>query len=121
MGNVRFGSKADKCNAQTHVRLRPQSGNFIVHLPNSSTLPAQRAKGRIMHSAHRKLQQLDRVIVLHAAAHALGRVEQHVGFRRVGIPQHRDAGTVDDEVAAVEIASPRFDRITNGCRLSLCG
>jgi hypothetical protein len=39
-----------------------------------------------LHSAHRKLQQLDRVIVLHAAAHALDRVEQHVWFRRVRIP-----------------------------------
>ena len=77
-------------------------------------------EGSDLHSAHRKLQQLDRVIVLHAAAHALGRVEQHVGFRRVGIPQHGHACTIDDEIAAVEIAGPRFERITNGCRLSLC-
>ena len=38
-------------------------------------------------STRRELHQLDGVEVLHAAAHALGGVEQHVGLGGVGIAQ----------------------------------
>jgi hypothetical protein len=38
-----------------------------------------------------ELHQLDRVEVLHAAADALGRVEQHVGLGGIGIAQHAHA------------------------------
>src|SRR5262245_17960467 len=62
-------------------------------------------------SAHRELQQLERIEVLHAAAHALGRVEQHVGLRRVGIAQHGYACTVHHEIATVEIAECNRKRI----------
>ncbi len=55
-------------------------------------------------SAHRKLQQFDRIEVLHAAAHPLGRVEQHIGLGAIGIAQHADASAVHDQVSAAEIA-----------------
>ena len=35
-----------------------------------------------------ELHQFDGIEVLHAAAHALGGVEQHIGFGAVGITQH---------------------------------
>jgi hypothetical protein len=52
----------------------------------------------------RELDQLDGVEVLHAAAHALGGVEQHVGLGGVRIAQHVDALAVDHQIAAIEIA-----------------
>jgi hypothetical protein len=55
-------------------------------------------------SADRKLQQLDRVVVLHAAADALGRVEQHVGLGGVRITQHGNTRTVHNEITPIEIA-----------------
>ena len=116
--HVSIGSKVDMRGDKRMSAYAPKAdiSSYTYQIVRPSRLTREG-----YHSAHRKLQQLDRVIVLHAAAYPLGRVEQHVGFRRVGIPQHRDAGTIHHEVAAVEIASPRFDRITNGCRLSLCG
>src|SRR5215207_4212022 len=64
-----------------------------------STSPATRER-----LASSELQQLDGVVVLHAAADALRRVEQHVGLRRVGIAQDAHAGPIDDEIAAAEVA-----------------
>src|SRR5262245_10413394 len=54
-------------------------------------------------SADRKFQQLDRVEILHAAADALGRIEQHVWLGGIRIAKDRDARTIDDEVAAIKI------------------
>ena len=70
--------------------------------PGSAGLPVALFKQR---SADRKLQQLDRVVILHAAPHALGRVEQHVRLGGIRIAKHRDARTIDDEVSAVLMAS----------------
>src|SRR5215203_5463475 len=67
-----------------------------------STSPATRER-----LASSELQQLDGVVVLHAAADALRRVEQHVGLRRVGIAQDANAGPIDDEIAAASKAIER--------------
>jgi len=61
-------------------------------------------------SAHRELQELDRVKVLHAAADALRRVEQDVGFCGERVADHAHAGAVDDQVAAAEIAEGDRER-----------
>jgi hypothetical protein len=66
-------------------------------------------------SRHAELHQLDGVEVLHAAADALGRVEQHAGLRAVGIAQHADADPVDHE-----IGSRRRRSRTCRCRRSAC-
>ncbi len=55
-------------------------------------------------SGRAEFEELDRVIVLHAAAHPLGGVEEHVGLGGIGIAQHAHAEAVDDQIAAAEIA-----------------
>src|SRR5690606_38711513 len=51
-----------------------------------------------------KLQQLDRIKILHAAADALGGVEQHVGLGRERVAQHVHPLPVDHEIAPPEVA-----------------
>ena len=53
---------------------------------------------------HAEFQQLDGVEVLHAATDTLGGIEQHIGFGAIGIAQHTQANTIDDKIAAIEIA-----------------
>src|SRR5689334_2469588 len=67
-------------------------------------------------SAHCELQQFDRIVILHAAAHAFGRVEQDVRFRRVGIAQHGHSGTIDHEIAAVEVTERSRQRAGGNVR-----
>ena len=38
--DVRFGSKADMCGAERHVRFTPESGHAAIHSINSSARPA---------------------------------------------------------------------------------
>src|ERR1041384_8279869 len=61
----------------------------------------------------RELQGLDGFEVLHAAADALCRVEEHVRLRAVGIAQHADADAVDDEIPAAEVSEGH--RVAVGC------
>jgi len=52
-------------------------------------------------SARRKLQHLDRIEVLHAAAHPLGRVEQHTGLgaaHRNGVRNEQDPAKTMQEL-----------------------
>src|SRR5262245_35216591 len=99
---VRFGPKADICGASRHVRFAPESG----HAQRTHLTCFYRVR-----SAHRELQQFDRVEVLHAAPDAFGRIEQHVGLGGIRIAKDRDARTIDDEVAALEIAERHRERI----------
>ena len=46
-------------------------------------------------SADGELQQLDRVVILHAAADALGGVEQHVRLGGIRIAKDRDACAIE--------------------------
>jgi hypothetical protein len=75
------------------------------------TLGRARARSSFAHPTasrlrRRELQQLDGVEVLDAAADALGGVEQHGGLGAVGIAQHADAGSLDDQVPSVLSACP---------------
>src|SRR6185312_13626718 len=58
-----------------------------------------------------EFQELDRLEVLHAAADALGRVEQHVGLGGVRVAQHAHALPVDDQIAALEVTEGDAQRI----------
>src|SRR5262245_16981479 len=61
---------------------------------------AEEAWGEGTRALRGELEELDGVEVLHAAADALGGVEQHVGLGAVGVAQHADADAVDDQIAA---------------------
>ena len=52
---------------------------------------------------HREAQKLDGIEVLHAAANALGDVEQDVGLGGVGVAQQPHTDPIHDQIAAAEI------------------
>ena len=84
------------------------TGDLLCYGPGSAAHQAAKSGPlrcvRGTGSAHRELQQLDGVEILHAAADALGGVEQHVGLCGIRIAQHPHALAVDDQIAAAEIA-----------------
>ena len=80
---------------RTASQARPFEGGGLAHASSRGLAGKDRNS-----LSSRELQELDRVEVLHAAADALRRVKEHVGFGAVGIAQHADAGAVDDQIAA---------------------
>src|SRR6185295_1334869 len=71
----------------------------------------QHGSGEERRSGRAELDELDRVEVLHAAADALGRVEEHVGLLAVGVAEHAHAEPIDDQIAAGEIAERDRERV----------
>jgi hypothetical protein len=100
-----------KSAGRLHTLLLPAIGNTVDATGVIMVRLSERGK-----NAGAELQQLDRVEVLHAAADALGRVEQHVGLGGIGIAQHAHADAVDDQIAAAEVAEGDRRRSPRRCR-----
>src|SRR5690554_990995 len=64
-----------------------------------------------MTTSRRELEELDRLEVLHTAAHTLCRVKKHIGLGAVGVAQHADAEAIHDEIAATEITERNGRRV----------
>src|SRR3954447_10292604 len=90
--------------------------SFEVKTWMAGTSPAMTKESPRAPLRRRELHQLDRVEVLHAAADALGRVEQDVRLGGERVAQHVHALAVDDEITALEIAERDRERVRTDVR-----